>query len=96
MPKYRKKPVVIDAFQWTGGNPFQLGEWRAQWPREFADFNVHANGEVGILELEDGHDRRVKHVASVGDFIVRGVQGEFYAVKPDIFAATYEPAEDGQ
>jgi hypothetical protein len=89
--KFRKKPVVVDAARWTGKNPMQLGMWRGQWPRTFSDFYIHPDTlELDILTLEDGHDRRVKHVASVGDWIVRGVQGEFYAVKPDIFEATYE------
>lgn len=100
MPNYRKKPVVIDAFQWTGANPFQLGEWRAQWPRTFSDMRLcvmedgaERVGELEIMTLEDGVDRRAKHVASPGDWIIRGVQGEFYACKPDIFALTYENAE---
>lgn len=51
-----------------------------------------AKGELDIVTLEDGSDGRAKHVATEGDWIVKGVQGEFYAIKPGIFAATYEPA----
>ena len=45
-----------------------------------------------IITLEDGDDGRAKHVATEGDWIIKGVQGEFYACKPDIFQSTYEPA----
>lgn len=90
--KYRKKPVVIDAFQWIGTNHVKLFEWRSQWPQIIPDFWIQESGEVDILTLEDGGDGRAKHVASRGDYIIRGVQGEFYACKPDIFEMTYEPA----
>lgn len=88
--KFRKKPVVIDAFLWTGTNPFELGLWRAQWPRTFSDLHIHEDMTVDIMTLEDGPDGRAKHVASMGDYIIRGVKGEFYACKPDIFEMTYE------
>lgn len=95
MPQFRKKPVVIDAFQYTGsedGAPFALGDW-------WASFGIENNREVfwfddehqlHIVTLEDGKRGEAKHIADVGDWIIRGVKGEFYACKPDIFAATYE------
>ena len=104
MPKFRKRPIIIDAFLWTGENPTALGMWRAQWPREFADFHICENRELEVRTLEDGEPSfwrrlfglgpRAKHVASRGDWIIRGVGGEFYPCKPDIFAATYEPVEN--
>ena len=45
---------------------------------------------LDIPTLEDGEDRRAKHVASLGDYIIKGIQGELYPCKPDIFKATYE------
>ena len=79
--KFRKKPVVIDAVHWTGDNI-----------REILDFCPEAywNSTRGLVirTLESN-----EHQASVGDWVIKGVQGEFYACKPDIFAATYEPAE---
>ncbi len=45
-----------------------------------------------ILTLEDGPNGEAKHVADPGDWIIRGIKGEFYPCKPDIFEATYEPA----
>lgn len=82
MAQYRKKPVVIEAVQWNGNGPVP---------------GVCEGGCVGFgyekgtaphihtLENENGH------TVSLGDWIVTGIQGERYAVKPDIFAATYDP-----
>ena len=46
---------------------------------------------MDIPTLEDGLDKRAKHVASIGDWVIKGVKGEFYPCKPDIFELTYEP-----
>lgn len=100
MPKYRKKPVVIEAVRWEG-------DWRPviAWLDSLSlggsyrvSFGsrppiVRAGDELEILTLEDGSDGRAKHVASLGDWIIQGVQGEFYPCKDSIFAATYEAAE---
>ena len=79
--KYRKKPIVIEAFQWTGNNTTQLLHWM------LPDIEPDAEAsELTIKTLEgDLH-------ASIGDWIIRGVKGEFYPCKPDIFQETYEPA----
>ena len=82
MKKYRKKPVVIEAVQWNGTNV-----------DEVADFM----GRSAVMT--DGDDRF--HIptlegdiwASEGDFIIKGVKGEFYPCKPDIFYMTYEEIE---
>lgn len=82
MSMFRKKPVVIEAVQLT---PLTLGE-----VEDFVGGDLAVRkGEVIIATLE-GAMR-----ASVGDWIIKGVKGEFYPCKPDIFEATYEPAEDG-
>jgi len=49
---------------------------------------------MDIHTLEDGNDGRAKHVATIGDWIIKGVKGEFYPCKPDIFLKTYEPVGD--
>lgn len=100
--KYRKKPVVIDAIQLRKSNIRQVLQFMGQEIKlssmadelRFDDYEriVEENG-MDIYTLEDGKDRRAKHVASIGDWIIKGVQGEFYPCKPDIFDATYEPAE---
>jgi hypothetical protein len=75
---FRKKPVEVQAVQLT---PLSLGEVEAFVG---GDLEVRS-GEVVIATLEGAMH------ASPGDWIIRGVQGEFYPCKPDIFAATYEP-----
>lgn len=52
------------------------------------------NADLIVGTLEDGAEgsAQVEHIASPGDWIIRGVKGEFYPVKPEIFEATYEPA----
>lgn len=82
--KWRKKPVVIEAFQWTGDKD-QLGE--PQWIVDAIKANdVFLDSEgLNIATLEG------VLTASRGDWIIRGVKGELYPCKPDIFAATYDP-----
>jgi len=77
---FRKKPVVIEArlFESIGD-----GSLIAQW---CGGSNEASPEHVDIATLE-GTMR-----ADLGDWIIKGVQGEFYPCKPDIFAATYEPA----
>lgn len=89
--KFRKKPVVIEAIEWRGDNldvvmAFCAGD---------ATYELMAKGnsELVIATLEDGENLEAKHVASRGDWIIKGVQGEFYPCKPDIFAETYEPED---
>lgn len=81
MPQYRKKPVVIDAFQWQPDAPSSiLPEWFAS--RSCWDF---VNGSL-VIRTPEGVMR-----VDPGDWVIRGVKGELYPCKPDIFAATYEP-----
>lgn len=85
--KFRKKPVVIEALRWTGNNFESI--------KAFAGDNVVIeDGELLVKTLEDGVNGKVKHAATVGDFIIKGVQGEFYFCKPDIFAETYEEVDN--
>lgn len=81
--KYRKKPVVIEAVQWNGENVKECMEFCPPLLEE----TYRANGKLTIPTLEG------KMLADTGDFIIKGVKGEFYPCKPDIFAATYDPAE---
>ena len=75
--RYRKKPVEIDAIRWTGRNESDV--------LEFCDGTAWIkDGALRINTLEG------LHIASVGDYIIRGVKGECYPCKADIFDATYE------
>ena len=79
--KYRKKPVVIEAVQWTGENHAEMCE--------FIDpevLEIKPKEGVVIRTLEG------EHHASPGDYIIKGVNGEFYPCKPGIFVKTYESA----
>lgn len=96
MPQFRKKPVVIEAVQWTGDEAQHLPEWLPAVAKELGEFEEAAyvppgsiwrkGNELWIGTLEGGMK------ASPGDWIIKGVKGEIYPCKPDIFAATYDPA----
>lgn len=83
--KFRKKPVVIEAVHYTG-KPKNISECL-----EFCAGNATywmAHDDFAIETLEG------KMTVSPGDWIIKGVKGEFYPCKPDIFEATYEPVAD--
>lgn len=81
MAKFRKKPVVIDAMQWHGpADDDELCAFAGHWASIGAE--VYITTREGAMRV------------SPGDWVIRGVAGEFYPCKPDIFAATYEPAGD--
>lgn len=79
MALFRKKPVVIEAVQWDGTHATRL------ILRDFITQRVDERGERVAIETLEGW-----MTADKGDWIIRGVKGEFYPCKPDIFAATYE------
>jgi hypothetical protein len=84
--KFRKKPVVIDAVQW-----FAMGDHPAVVCIPLTGYNPETDrGKGWVPTLEGGH------VVSPGDWIVTGVKGEHYPCKPDVFAATYEPADEAE
>ena len=83
MAKFRKKPVVIDAVRWAGNNALEVEAFLAIGPYAAAGYVKGGYVDIGTLEG--------LMVASIGDWIIKGVKGEFYPCKPDIFAATYEP-----
>jgi len=85
--RYRKKPVVIEAMQFTDENKDRVFNWVSTGNRS-ADFDNAGNPVLKIQTLEG------VMTASLGDYIIKGVKGEFYPCKPDIFEATYEPVED--
>ena len=82
MAKYRKKPDVIDAIRWNGDNVGEICNFTGRCGGE-----LFKDGELNIPTLEGVHH------ASIGDYIIKGVKGEFYPCKPDIFEMTYEGVE---
>lgn len=92
--RYRKKPVEIEAVQWTGEN---LEEIKAFVGESLIYDIIDTAWKVGkgrpyvlmkIKTLEGDM------IASEGDYIIKGIAGEFYPCKPDIFKATYEEVEE--
>lgn len=91
MTKYRKKPVEIEAFRWTGGHE------QVEDPKWIID--AIEKGEVWFIGSND--TSRYMQIdtlegvmtANKGDYIIQGVQGEIYPCKPDIFEMTYEIVE---
>ena len=98
--KYVKKPIIIEAIQWTGKNLIDIYAFLCDKSHEeiieeinhdFQDTCVWDNYEANIVQnglyistLEG------KLKSDIGDYIIKGVNGEFYPCKPDIFAKTYE------
>jgi hypothetical protein len=85
MGQYRKKPVVIEAYCFDQ----QPGNYRPDW---FQD-RVTSNVIVTFPDHAIIHTLEGDMIADLGDWIVKGVEGEVYPVKLNIFAATYEAAE---
>ena len=88
MAKYRKKPIVVDAEQFTGES------------LRNTELVKLVDG-AGVLSIEDYEDSHLEIPtlegvmrANVGDWIIKGVKGEIYPCKPDIFEATYEAVND--
>jgi hypothetical protein len=98
--RFQKRPLVIEAVQWPGGaetaSPIidwilangGIATWNEEYPAWESDDGTLGHGaapeQILVLTLEGPVS------ASIGDWIIRGIQGEFYPCKPDIFLATYE------
>ncbi len=80
--KYRKKPVSIEAIQYTGDNAAEILGFTEN--TAMINTNRTGNSYLTIPTLEG------KHFAHIGDFVIKGVKGEFYPCKPDIFHMSYE------
>ena len=91
MSYYRKKPVVIEALQWDGSWD-SMDTINARWP-EMRTTHLSAHPPSRTVRQWGIGTPEGRHQVSVGDFIIKGVKGEFYPCKPDIFALTYEEAE---
>ena len=92
MPRFRKKPVVIEAIRWTGSNLREIIDFMGLHPSiekwTWPEYEQVVRDEgLKIFTLEGTYS------ALVGDMIIKGVKGEFYPCKPDIFEATYEEVD---
>lgn len=97
MAQFRKKPVVIEAFQLTAETRSDNRDW-PEWMNRAWNLNANdvgalspvevgtSNGPLQIVTLEGTHR------CDFGDWIIKGVKGELYPCKPDIFEMTYDPA----
>lgn len=89
--EYRKKPVVIEAVQFNGSSTHagHIASWIAG--------DIDCPDKIGVIHTRDITLLDIETLegtmtATSGDYIIKGVQGEFYPCKPDIFEKTYEPA----
>ena len=87
--KYRKKPVVVEAWEFTRDSIKLVDSWVRRY-RDDINLVSQYGGAVLYIEIKtlEGTMR-----AELGDYIIKGIKGEFYPCKPDIFHATYELAE---
>lgn len=98
--KYRKKPVVIEAFQWTRERRLDNKDWpwwlSQAWQKERDEVGAFYIGNHGLYVAGDDKEEVLiytlegSHQVKYGDFIIQGVKGELYPCREDIFAATYE------
>lgn len=77
MKKYRKKPVTVDAIKWDGRDLLELVGFAGAAVRVFKG-SIHIETLEGLMRINPG------------DYLIKGVKGEFYPCKPDIFEKTYE------
>lgn len=87
--RYRKRPVVVEALRFDTWSM----DGAARWCGGRLGSDVKPSDHTDIRYWIDIPTLEGVMRADLGDWIIRGVQGEFYPCKPDIFAATYEPAE---
>lgn len=92
--KYRKKPVIIEAVQWTGLNLQEIKDFVGD-KLKYEIYDAARQAGVAPPAVDIKIDTlEGEHIASKGDYIIKGIKGEFYPCKPDIFAKTYELVED--
>lgn len=99
MGKFRKKPVVIEAIQLTRLSAVKVYEWVHDCEAIKTDMDLYRwDDYLSIIERKGMKIPTLEGemTASMGDYIIKGVQGEFYPCKPDIFETTYENVNDNE
>jgi len=95
MPKFRKKPVVIEAYKPEAGERNGNDHW-PEWLKEAMKKDSSEPSSMRwdpLLKKYVIHTLEGNHEVTEGDWIIQGVSGELYPCKPDIFEATYEPVD---
>lgn len=94
MPKFRKKPVVVEAIKFDGLNMTEIGDFVGKpcKPTLESDLAYQVGKEAPIFSIPI-HTLEGTMKAMSGDWIIKGINGEFYPCKPDIFEKTYEPVD---
>lgn len=90
--KYRKKPVVVEAVRWTGKNREEIRTFCSR-DAFFTPARQDTEGRTTKWSLLIDNHEGIIH-AETGDYIIKGVNGEFYPCKPDIFEKTYERVDE--
>jgi hypothetical protein len=83
MKKYCKLPVVVEALQYDGHNGYEIQDW--------SNHEVVVTNSSILVETLEGVMK-----ANIGDYIIKGVRGEFYPCKPDVFKLTYKEVGDNE
>ena len=98
MGEYRKRPVVVKAVRWMDSDDLTRDYVGNDHAATFLgnDYGWIQGDELVIRTLEDGQFIKAEHIATRGDWLIEGVKGEHYPVKPDIFEASYEKRQSGQ
>lgn len=88
--KYRKKPVVVEAVEFYSNIPESVNEAKVFAGKYFADYQEHyaSDKRIYFIRTLEGEMKLTD-----GDYIIQGVNGEYYPCKPDIFHKTYEVVE---
>ena len=88
--QFRKRPIVIEALQWKGGSNIEIAAFLGDNSWKYC-YETNTTPEMLEISTLEG-----TICASRNDWIIRGIQGEFYPCKPDIFEKTYEPVSSTQ
>lgn len=94
--KYRKKPVVIEAIRWDGHNLREIIDFTGWHPSASQKWTWDEYKQVVEREGLKIFTLEGQMNADVGDYIIKGVKGEFYPCKPDIFEQTYDVLKEAE
>lgn len=97
MTRYRKRPIEIEAVQFTGDNEYEIAKFMGislAGLQMSVDTVLRTDGDYRENTHIHIHTLEGTMIVNCGDYIIKGVKGEFYPCKPDIFNETYEGVEE--